>query len=95
MDFPIREQFAKYPSNRFVAPKLRIVRKSMPTDVMIPAAYDGREQALIKHVLLKSCKRATAPPLQRHLKRSVSAVLTGADDDWVSRETGTCAAGAY
>lgn len=26
----------------------------MPTDVMIPAAYDGREQALIKHVLLKS-----------------------------------------
>ena len=40
-------------------------------------------------------KRATAPPLQRHLKRSVSAVLTGADDDWVSRETGTCAAGAY
>lgn len=26
----------------------------MPNDVTIPAAYDGREQALIKHVLLKS-----------------------------------------
>jgi hypothetical protein len=32
--------------------------------------------------------------MQRHLNHSVSAVLTVADDEWVSRETGTCAAGA-
>ena len=39
-------------------------------------------------------KRATAPPVQRPLNRSISAVLTGADDDWVPRETDTCERGA-